>query len=660
MEAELKEIVSQFDKTVYNIHELMETEKTFHKFTEKMYLLLNKGFEIKEYREYPIKYKFHEKGKIYTSQFRHFITYLYFWRPFAGMDEDIILDESHILDTSQLSQKYVKSYIDNKIIKPFRDTVSLTKMNTLLADMIFQISNNIVTDYALILGLSINIETFMHMANKNERFNEIIRTKLDETMQPTEIEAILDKLSEEQIQILMTEDNMLQPFLKSGSGIKPKQLAEFSISGGLKPDLTGNTIPKPINSNLIVGGLNSVSNYFIDATSGRKSLIMNKSVMGTSGYFSKKVMLLATTRDLDRTGVACNTLHPLEITIEDGEEFSRLVDRYYRPRGSRQYRLIKETDTHLIGQTIFLKSPLTCASNHGICHECYGRMYNVNYNMNVGSYAGAITTEPINQSILSSKHLLTTISQVITFEPVFDKFFTLVANEIHINSTTEDVDLTKYSLVIFQENIVVIDDISVAEFNMFTNVFFIKKNFTGEMIEIRDKESKDLFLSKELIDMMHIYTKSKEHYELNLSKIPENTKLFILEVGNNELTKPLYSIMRLLDNKSGISSLGITSLEDMVQCMMSLLIQSDIKIRNVHAETILSNLIRSKTDILKRPDFSKYNAIEDSQILTISTALEKHPSVTVSLAFQYLGRQLLSPLTFRKTDSSFVDYFLKD
>ncbi len=71
----------------------------------------------------------------------------------------------------------------------------------------------------------------------------------------------------EQIKILLNDPgrNLLQPILKSGAGIKSKQLAEFSINGGFKPDLDGNTIPIPINSNFVVGGLSNVTNYYIDS-----------------------------------------------------------------------------------------------------------------------------------------------------------------------------------------------------------------------------------------------------------------------------------------------------------------------------------------------------------------------------------------------------------
>ena len=79
----------------------------------------------------------------------------------------------------------------------------------------------------------------MDVANKNSRFNEIIRTKIDPNMQPSEIEDYLHKLTNEEIQILMTEENQMRPMLRSGTGIKEKQLQEFSINQGLKPDLSG-------------------------------------------------------------------------------------------------------------------------------------------------------------------------------------------------------------------------------------------------------------------------------------------------------------------------------------------------------------------------------------------------------------------------------------
>ena len=49
-----------------------------------------------------------------------------------------------------------------------------------------------------------------------------------------------------------------------------KQLAEFAISEGLKPDLTGQTIPVPIQNSTLIRGADTPSYHYIDATAARK------------------------------------------------------------------------------------------------------------------------------------------------------------------------------------------------------------------------------------------------------------------------------------------------------------------------------------------------------------------------------------------------------
>ena len=138
------------------------------------------------------------------------------------------------------------------------------------------LTNKISQDFNTIMGNSICIESFIQLSKRNPRFNEIIRTKLTPGMQPKDIEKLQHELTAEEIEILSKEPNCLRPMLHAGAGIKDKQLAEFSITGGLKPDVNGNTIPIPIDSNFLVGGLNNVTNYYVDSQAGRKSVILNK------------------------------------------------------------------------------------------------------------------------------------------------------------------------------------------------------------------------------------------------------------------------------------------------------------------------------------------------------------------------------------------------
>jgi len=655
----IEDIIKYFESTVFIIEEKMSTKKGYRAFIDEIYDCIKAGFEHKKLRECPVYFKFHNDSDIQVLQLRHFLTNLFFWEPLIELDSQDLINEAYIVDATKLSSGYIKKYIDKMIVVPYRSKISNKRLNKILHDLIFNLSR-ISTDFNILLGLTMNIEAFIDVANKNERFDEIIHTKLDPAWQPSKIESHLNDLMNEEIEILMSEENVLRPILRSGTGIKSKQLSEFSISGGLKPDLAGNTIPQPINSNLVVGGLGNVSNYFIDSIGGRKALIMNKSVMGKSGHFARKNMLLVSNINLRKDDKICNSVHPITIEIKTKTHLERLIGRYYRTPGQHTYKILTGNETDLIGKKILIKSPITCASKHGICRGCYGDvLFHTNKNdVGIGAFAGAIITNPVSQAVLSSKHLLTTASEKMEFPKEFNDFFTLSANEIMLN--VDNDNLSDYSLVIIADNIVTISELNEGEINEFVTIFHIKNNKTGDYIEIFEKDRKDMYLSPELISAMGINKKNKKVYEINLMDIPDDIRLFLMEIENNELTRPLYSIMGLLDTKEHRREMGIETVDDMAQKMLDLLIESKINVMSVHGEVMINPLVRSIEDILERPDFRQYGAREDTQILTVSAALEKHPSVLIGLSFQYLGRQLLNPLTFKKKGKSFIDPFFKE
>lgn len=277
METDIKILINQLSRRVFIIDEEMADAKKYKELIETGFDYLRSGFEIKELRECPIRFKFHIDGPEFTVQLRHFLVNLIFWEPLIVLGASDTIDETYIIEPSKISAKYIETYINNKIVIPYKMRIKNKKLNKILSDLIYNLSR-ISTEFNILLGLTMNVESFINVANRNQRFNEIIRTVVDPAMQPSEIESTIHKLTDEQMDILMNEPNVLRPMLKCGSGIKSKQLAEFSINGGLKPDLSGRTIPIPINSNFLVSGTNSVISYFIEAVGARKSLIFNKNV----------------------------------------------------------------------------------------------------------------------------------------------------------------------------------------------------------------------------------------------------------------------------------------------------------------------------------------------------------------------------------------------
>jgi hypothetical protein len=661
LEPKAIETMEMLSNKVFIIESFTLDKETYTVFIETFYEYIKQGFEHKEFRTHPVYFKFFDREDefIHSLELRHFVTNLMMWEPLIRLEKFNVMNTDYVVDCARMSSNLIKNYIDEMIIIPFRKEFGNRKLNKIIHDMIHNLSR-ISNDFNVILGLSMNVETFIHMAEKNPRFNEIIRTKIDDSMQPKEIEAYIDSLMDEQIEILRTEDNFLRPIIMSGTGIKAKQLAEFSINGGMKPDLHDNTIPIPINSNFIVGGLSNVTNYYLDSLGGRKSAIMNKTVMGKSGHFSRMVMLLASDVRLKKKGEGvedCGTLYGVGINIRSAVHLHKLIGRYYRLPHVREYKVLRGTEKHLIGMTVIFRSPARCAGEK-LCKKCYGEMYYTNRDIkSVGGYAGTQVTNPLSQSILSSKHLLTTQSEEIQFNEEFYKFFTISLNEIMLNAENEDIDITPYSLVIIKDNIITIDQFDENDYNSYILIFHLKHKKTGEMIEIRELNGGELYISQELKEIMDNDRSGKDFHEIPLANMSFEDKLFVMEITNNELTKPLYSIMNLL-NRSDHE--GCTTIDEMAQKMLDLMIESKFAVDSVHGEILIRPLIRSSKDILKTPNYRRYVEGNEYRILTVDSALQNHPSVLVSLSFQDLGRQLTKPVTFRKTATSFVDPFFRE
>lgn len=660
----VKEIMNELSQRIIVIEHYTETSKSYKKLIEKYYDYIKQGFEHEEFRTCPVYFKFfdNDESQIHTMQLRHFVTSLMMWEPMVRMNVYDFIDDSYIVDMSKLSGSMIKSYIDNKIIIPFRKDIENTKMNNVIHSMMYNLSR-ISTDFNVILGMSINIETFIDIANKNPRFDEILHTKLDDSLQPHEIEDYLMELTHEQLSILGEEDNPLRPIVRSGTGIKDGQFKEFAVNAGLAPDLDGTTIPIPINTNFIVGGLSNVTNYYIDAKKGRMAAIMNKTQMGKSGHFSRMVMLLCSDVILRKDAEDCMTKHPIRIKIRTHRHLQKLIGRNYRLEGVREYSNMTGNETHLIGQYILLRSPITCASKH-ICKTCYGNLYYTNVNIHsVGGFAGTAITNPLSQSVLSAKHLLTTKSVPVEFESDFFEFFSVNANEILINMKGPH-DISNYSLLIIKDNVIDLDDFAETDnsdsdsalnrYTSYVEVFHIKNKKTGEILNFTEGKNSEMYITPELSKLM---TKPKKGvYEIDLTKFNVDDRVFAIEIANNELTKPLYDMMNLMDSNAHN---GATTIDEMGQMMLDLIIESGMKTDSIHGETIMRPLIRSDKDIIARPNFRKYGDDAGYQILTVTSALKNHPAPLISLAFQDLLRQLTNPLTFRKKESSFVDPFYR-
>ena len=293
-EGVIKEIHQEYDNRILILKDVLRPKHLKKEF-DGMYRFLEKGFEVDDVRHYKIKFKIDQNDKeVREMTVCNMITNLIMLKPFMQLKAVDEIDESYLFDCSNITNGQIENYINTKIIEPHVEDYSIKKLNVVLEELRHNLPRP-ARDFNVIMGLSIDYETFIELANEDPIIAELMRTKVDVTKQPSEVEAELDKKLKLFIERICRTDNMLTPILQSGAGIKDKQLEEFAINGGYKPDITGNTMPIPINGNFIRGGLNNITNYYIDACGGVKALIANKIDMGPSGYFARLVKMIAAT-----------------------------------------------------------------------------------------------------------------------------------------------------------------------------------------------------------------------------------------------------------------------------------------------------------------------------------------------------------------------------
>ena len=85
------------------------------------------------------------------------------------------------------------------------------------------------------------------------------------------------------------------------------------------------------------------------------------------------MLLLARTLSLSKAVSNCGTKHLVKIEMKSKKMLHKFNGRFYMLEGDEDLRLLNSaTDDHLIGQTVWFRSPITCACGDTICHKCFG------------------------------------------------------------------------------------------------------------------------------------------------------------------------------------------------------------------------------------------------------------------------------------------------
>ena len=343
-----------------------------------------------------------------------------------------------------------------------------------------------------------------------------------------------------------------------------------------------------------------------------------------------------------------------------------LNGRYYYDAHGDLHLLNYDTDKDLIGKTLRFRSPVTCNSKEGVCKLCYGHLFDINITLNsAGALAALKITEPIGQSILSSKHSQSTSSNELRFSEGYEDIFETTSSMITMREDS-DLDADLY----IRLNNVQTEEMDDSEFYYVESFDVVDEN--GELIRhIEELNGAKFYLNDRLIQMykrgirssnnnsnrnvmnnMNSMNENNTGEIYSLDDIEDDEALFTIEVKNKELTEPLKIFTKLLNNTD---HMGAKNLSEFCQIFAEKLMQMNINYELVHAEMIARSLIRKKSNIFEFPDFGVGDNINDYQIVKLDTAQLMNPSVLLSLPYGYLRRQLLSTDLYKKTATGPLD-----
>ena len=572
--------------------------------------------------------------------------------------------------SKNITKRTIKEFIDEYCIDVNKRTIPNTYLNGIISDSLTEISK--IDEFSFYLANTFNLEDFYYLGKQNPEVYNLMHPDLSNV--PLEdVKAIGNANTDRLIEIMNSEkihnpngadyEHCLAIPLAIGEGVNPKQFREFAIVEGTKPNNEGGIFPHAIETSFITGGVSDPYDYYMDANAARIAQILQKENVGTSGRFARLLGLNNIDTFLHHDpNFDCHTKNYIELEVTSDSVLKMIDSRWYRMTPNGVDHLIQyKTDKYLIGKTILLRSPITCASaarGQGICYKCYGELAYVNRDINPGRYASEKLSAELTQRLLSAKHLLETIIKLINWTKEFEQYMEINANCIMLD---QEIPTKGYFMLIDPEDIdSESDDIEDQEgediYNEYITRFYIKTP-TGEEILMKSETDDKLYLSNTLNGLIRKKAvQDNGRFSLPLSLI-KNEPLFFIVLHNNDLMKALDDVKDCIDKNAITRAKGMTK-DKLINKFIETIIISKLSIQAVHLEVILMNQIRAFDDVLEKPHWEYPN--EQYQILTMKQALDKNPSVVISVLNEKLEKMFYMPLTYRKHAPSFVDLFFME
>lgn len=616
--------------------------------------ILQDGIELESVQKSVLIVHFIDGETVKLSIFDYWFNLLFWGLPVSC---GRAIDSRYLWFYQDITQDCISEYINTKFLKENRRLYDNITINNMIDDVMYKFQ--FIDRFSLYLYNTSNNEDTIRLMNENQEFYDCIHCDLSKV--PMEdVKDVGMKYTRRGIELIKESGyHWAAPSFRAKEGINVKQYREFQFNIGTIPDGNGGVYPYIINGNYANRGITRIEDYLADADKARLAQIMSHKNVGTSGAFARILGLNNMDDKLfDDPNYVCDSKHFVQITIKDAKTLNMYKGRWFRfnPNGI-EYQISQEPlvdNADLIGKTILVRSPITCASRsrgQGICHRCYGALSHTNYDINIGKIAAELLSAMLTQRLLSAKHLLETNIKKLNWTDSFFSFFEVDYSNIRLK---EDIEWKKWKMIldIMEDEDDEDDSDQPIQFNKYVTSITIESP-KGETFIVGTKDETELYLSPELSVSLRRKSPNEDGLYVYDMESLRDKNLFIIEVVNNELGRTLDKIKAIIDKNGEIGKLKTK--DAVTQALVDTVIEGGLSIDAIHLEVILSHQCKSAESNLKEVEWQYPNV--DYRMITLNEALRDNKSITVSLMYKNTKKLLFYPLSFIKCDPSVVDLF---
>lgn len=187
--------------------------------------------------------------------------------------------------------------------------------------------------------------------------------------------------------------------------VRLNQVIQCVSSRGGIADIDGTIFPNPIRTGF-AEGFTLLADAMQDSRSAARSYLMQKGAMRDAEYTNRQIQLTATAVK-EVTHGDCGSKVYMSVTMISRRVLFDMEGIYYLDERTGQEKALTRGDTHLIHQTIKIRSVFGCQEQRAdtICGTCFGELYySIPIGANIGYLAAAMVQSPTGQLILSNKH----------------------------------------------------------------------------------------------------------------------------------------------------------------------------------------------------------------------------------------------------------------